>query len=241
MCREDTASGRRKVAFALSQLRPDGVRALDFAHGSIRCREYACAGAGFRPTGGRPCLRALCALGPVPSPASFRFRQYRECAASAPAPPHVVLGLDPGTHGEMEPCRKTAAMRHRTPNLEPPITHPLHHPPKRQNPRTIPSRGFALPLKGCVLETVSSGRLFHFLGSVDRIPQDVPASPHGFDMMIAAGRRRQLLAQLADEHIDDLQFRLVHAAVEMVEEHLLGEGRALAQGTAARASGIPCR
>ena len=33
----------------------------------------------------------------------------------------------------------------------------------------------------------------------------------------------KLLAELADEDVDDLQFRLVHAAVEMVEEHLLGQ------------------
>ena len=40
---------------------------------------------------------------------------------------------------------------------------------------------------------------------------------------------RELLAQLADEHVDDLELGLVHAAIEMVEEHLLGERRALAQ------------
>jgi hypothetical protein len=40
---------------------------------------------------------------------------------------------------------------------------------------------------------------------------------------------RELLAQLADEHVDDLEFGLVHPAIEMVEEHLLGERRALAE------------
>jgi hypothetical protein len=39
----------------------------------------------------------------------------------------------------------------------------------------------------------------------------------------------ELLAQLADEDVDDLQFRLVHAAIEMVQEHFLGQRRALAQ------------
>ncbi len=39
----------------------------------------------------------------------------------------------------------------------------------------------------------------------------------------------ELLAQLADEHVDDLELRLVHAAIEMVEEHLLGQRRALAK------------
>ncbi|GJE34646.1 hypothetical protein LDDCCGHA_4858 [Methylobacterium oxalidis] len=37
----------------------------------------------------------------------------------------------------------------------------------------------------------------------------------------------ELLAQLADEDVDDLQLGLVHAAVEVVEEHLLRQGRAL--------------
>ena len=39
----------------------------------------------------------------------------------------------------------------------------------------------------------------------------------------------ELLAQLADEDVDDLEFRLVHAAIEMVEEHLLGQRRPFAQ------------
>ncbi len=47
--------------------------------------------------------------------------------------------------------------------------------------------------------------------------------------MLATRRRLQFLAQLADEHVDDLEFGLVHAAVEMVEEHLLGERGALAE------------
>src|SRR3546814_8350124 len=35
----------------------------------------------------------------------------------------------------------------------------------------------------------------------------------------------ELLAQLADENVDDLELGLVHAAVEMIEEHLLGQRR----------------
>ena len=46
---------------------------------------------------------------------------------------------------------------------------------------------------------------------------------------LRAGRHRQLLAQLADEDIDDLELRLVHAAIEMIEEHLFGKRRAFAQ------------
>src|SRR5690606_17234168 len=56
------------------------------------------------------------------------------------------------------------------------------------------------------------------------LAQHVAAAPHGLDVVLAAGRDRELLAQLADEYVDDLEFGLVHAAIEMVEEHLLGEG-----------------
>ena len=55
------------------------------------------------------------------------------------------------------------------------------------------------------------------------------AAPDGFDVVAAVGGVGQLLAQLADEDVDDLQFRLVHAAIEVVEEHFLGQGRALAE------------
>jgi hypothetical protein len=47
--------------------------------------------------------------------------------------------------------------------------------------------------------------------------------------MVSPGRLGQLIAQLADEHVDDLEFGLLHPAVEVVEEHLLRQGRALAQ------------
>src|SRR5687768_10041869 len=61
------------------------------------------------------------------------------------------------------------------------------------------------------------------------IAQHVAAPPDGLDVVPTAGRRLQLLAQLADEHVDDLELGLVHAAVQMIEEHLLGQRRALAQ------------
>src|SRR5438132_12638225 len=62
-----------------------------------------------------------------------------------------------------------------------------------------------------------------------RLAQHVAAAPHGLDVVLAARGVGELLAQLADEHVDDLELGLVHAAVEVVEEHLLGQGRALAQ------------
>src|SRR4051794_24201038 len=61
------------------------------------------------------------------------------------------------------------------------------------------------------------------------VAQHVAAAPDGLDVIVAARRGRELLAQLADEDIDDLELGLVHAAVKVVEEHLLGERRALAQ------------
>src|SRR5215471_16082424 len=62
---------------------------------------------------------------------------------------------------------------------------------------------------------------------VRRLAQHIAAAPDGLDVVLAVRRVGELLAQLADEHVDDLEFGLVHAAVEMVEEHLLGEGRAV--------------
>src|SRR5215831_1114495 len=62
-----------------------------------------------------------------------------------------------------------------------------------------------------------------------RISEDIAPTPHRLDVMTATSRLRKLLAQLADEHVDDLDLRLVHPAVEMVEEHLLSQRRAFAQ------------
>ena len=63
-----------------------------------------------------------------------------------------------------------------------------------------------------------------------RISQDVTPAPDRLDVMPSTGCRLQFLAQLADKHVDDFQFGLVHAAVEMIEEHLFGERRPLPQG-----------
>jgi hypothetical protein len=49
-----------------------------------------------------------------------------------------------------------------------------------------------------------------------RLAQHVAAAPYGFDEVAAFGGVGELLAQLADEDVDDLQRRLVHAAIEMV-------------------------
>jgi hypothetical protein len=62
-----------------------------------------------------------------------------------------------------------------------------------------------------------------------RISEDIAATPHRLDVMTATGRLRELLAQLADEHVDDLELGLAHPVVEVVEEHLLSQRRAFAQ------------
>src|ERR1700710_2151743 len=61
------------------------------------------------------------------------------------------------------------------------------------------------------------------------LAQHIAAPPDGLDIIVSAAGEAELLAKLADEDVDDLQFRLVHAAVKMVQEHFLGERGALAQ------------
>src|ERR1700759_3446686 len=78
--------------------------------------------------------------------------------------------------------------------------------------------------------TITSGALG--LGGLRggiRVAQHVAAAPDRLDIVLAAGGGGELLSELADEDVDDLQLRLVHAAIEMVEKHLLGQRRALAQ------------
>src|SRR5438876_1239447 len=77
------------------------------------------------------------------------------------------------------------------------------------------------------IETLVSGGDALFV--LVRLAQHVAAAPHGFDEVAAFGGVRQLLAQLADEDVDDLQLGLVHAAIEMVEEHFLGQRGSLAE------------
>src|SRR5215204_1127233 len=54
----------------------------------------------------------------------------------------------------------------------------------------------------------------HPLFRLRRLAQDVAAAPDRLDVVLARRGVGELLAKLADEHVDDLQLRLVHAAVE---------------------------
>ena len=61
------------------------------------------------------------------------------------------------------------------------------------------------------------------------VPKDIAATPYGVDVMASASRLGELLTELANKDVNDLKLGLVHSAIEMVEEHLLGQSRALAQ------------
>src|SRR4029077_18235639 len=62
-----------------------------------------------------------------------------------------------------------------------------------------------------------------------RIAQHIAAAPDRLDIVVAIGCRRELLAALADEDVDVFDFRLVHPAIKVVQEHFLGQRGALAQ------------
>jgi hypothetical protein len=49
-----------------------------------------------------------------------------------------------------------------------------------------------------------------------RLAQHVAAAPDGFDEVAAFGSIRELLAQLVDEAVDDLEFRLVQISLAAV-------------------------
>src|SRR5580700_2882162 len=61
------------------------------------------------------------------------------------------------------------------------------------------------------------------------VAQRVTAAPYGLDVILAVCGLDELLAQLADEHVDDLQLGLVHPTVEMIEHHFLGQRCPLAE------------
>ena len=63
----------------------------------------------------------------------------------------------------------------------------------------------------------------------DRVPQNVPAAPDGLNVVVASGGLRELFTELADKNINDLEFRFVNPAVQMVEEHFLGQRRTFAE------------
>src|ERR1700738_2219229 len=59
--------------------------------------------------------------------------------------------------------------------------------------------------------------------------QCITAAPHRLYVVLAVRSDGKLLPQLADKYVDDLDPRFVHATIQIVEEHFLGERRALPQ------------
>ena len=60
-------------------------------------------------------------------------------------------------------------------------------------------------------------------------PQHVAATPHGFEVVFAAGGVGQFFAQIAEEDVNDFNLRPVAATVKVVQDHFLGQCHALAQ------------
>src|SRR3979411_1038859 len=63
----------------------------------------------------------------------------------------------------------------------------------------------------------ASGRDLHFV--LGGFAQHIAAAPHGLDVVLAARRIGELLAQLADEDVDDLELGIFHAAQAMHEKN----------------------
>ena len=84
-------------------------------------------------------------------------------------------------------------------------------------------KGLGVPLRRIYLRLGA-----HFI--LGWIAKNITASPNRFDIVFALRSGCELFAKLTDKDVNDLQFRLVHATVKMVEEHFFCEGCALTKG-----------
>src|SRR5215471_18767809 len=66
-------------------------------------------------------------------------------------------------------------------------------------------------------------------GSLGLLAQYVATPPDRFDVVRAARCTSEFFSQLADNDVDDLHLWLVHTAIEIAQEHFLGQRRSLAQ------------
>src|SRR6516225_7266434 len=66
-------------------------------------------------------------------------------------------------------------------------------------------------------------------GSFGLLAQYVATPPDGFDVVLAARCTSEFFSQLADKDVDDLHLWFVHTAVEIAQEHFLGQRRSPAQ------------
>ena len=92
-----------------------------------------------------------------------------------------------------------------------PVEHPRETNPKRQTAR-VPKGKRAAGIPGVAesAQAASGGLGLLLVG----IAQHVAAPPHRLDVVLAAAGMGQLLAQLADEDVEDLQLGLVLSAIE---------------------------
>jgi NADPH:quinone reductase-like Zn-dependent oxidoreductase len=80
--------------------------------------------------------------------------------------------------------------------------------------------------RGITLGAISVGS--RELDGCRHLAKYITATPHRFDVMIAAARPGKLLAQFANENIHDLELRLAHIAIDVVEQHFLRDNGTLA-------------
>src|SRR5215203_2682720 len=99
------------------------------------------------------------------------------------------------------------------PGAQPPAHRRLTKKRDAEAPRSLPT---------LTRKQLGDGGLRLRLARLVGIPQHIAAAPYRLDVIGAAASKAQLLAQLTDEDVDDLEFGLVHAAIQMIEEHLLG-------------------
>ena len=66
--------------------------------------------------------------------------------------------------------------------------------------------------------------------SVAWITQNVATTPDGLDIVLAIAGGCEFPAQFANKHVNNLYLGLVHAAVEVMQDHLLGQRNVLTQG-----------
>src|SRR5690606_34604147 len=122
------------------------------------------------------------------------------------------------TEGAEPPCPRSRIKPPTAASPPPPLRGPPPHGMGRKRAQSAPRQsktpaGFPASVSNSTLSGGSGPRSGGDADGAFRwVAQDIAPAPDGFDVVLAVRRRRQLLAQLADEDVDDLQLGLVHAA-----------------------------
>src|SRR3954454_16551229 len=102
-----------------------------------------------------------------------------------------------------------------------PSTSQSQHPlPRNSRPEVRPA------LATAASRAAEAAELSGF-SEAEGLAEHVAPPPDGLDVVGPARCRRQLLAQLAQEHVDDLQLGLIPAAIQMAQEHVFRNRRRL--------------